>query len=146
MGLTMESKKVGGRPTSYKPEYAEQAAKLCALGATDNDLADFFGVSKATINTWKGKHPKFLVSLKETKALLDATIERSLHQRAQGFEHTGKYYPPDPTSMIFWLKNRQPERWRDRVDHAVTGKITLTRVERIVIDDLVSIQPATSCR
>jgi hypothetical protein len=32
-----------------------------------------------------------------------------------------EYYPPDPTSMIWWLKNRRPDRWRDvqNIDHAV---------------------------
>ena len=56
-----------GRPTKYKAEYAEQAAKLCALGAVDAQLADFFGVSEPTINAWKDKHPAFLKSLKESK-------------------------------------------------------------------------------
>ena len=55
MELTVGKKKLG-RPTDYKPEYAEQAAKLCALGATDNDLADFFGVSEQTIYTWRKKY------------------------------------------------------------------------------------------
>lgn len=36
----------GGRPTKYKPEYVEQSAKLCALGATDMELADFFEVDR----------------------------------------------------------------------------------------------------
>jgi hypothetical protein len=31
-----------GRPTSFKPEYVAQAEKLCALGATDQEIADFF--------------------------------------------------------------------------------------------------------
>lgn len=25
-----------------------------------------------------------------------------------------EHYPPDATSMIFWLKNRQPDKWRDK--------------------------------
>ena len=42
-----------GRPTKYKAEYAEQARKLCLLGATDMEMADFFEVSEFTINKWK---------------------------------------------------------------------------------------------
>ncbi|EFB1429709.1 terminase, partial [Escherichia coli] len=33
-----------------------------------------------------------------------------------------KYYPPDTTAAIFWLKNRQKDKWRDKVDHELTGK------------------------
>ena len=29
---------------------------------------------------------------------------------------TVEHYPPDTTAMIFWLKNRQPDRWRDRAE------------------------------
>ena len=60
-GLDMTSV---GRPTRYKQEYAEQALKLCRLGAKDSELADFFQVSEQTINAWKKAHPEFLESLK----------------------------------------------------------------------------------
>ena len=38
-----------------------------------------------------------------------------------GRHHYTEHYPPDPTSMCFWLKNRRPDRWRDvqNIDHAV---------------------------
>ena len=49
-----------GRPSSFRPEFAEQAFKLCLLGATDADLADFFHVSEQTVNAWKKAHPDFL--------------------------------------------------------------------------------------
>lgn len=120
----------GGRPTDYKIEYNEQAYKLCQLGAIDRDLADFFGVSESTINLWKKEHPKFSESIKQSKEDLDARVERSLFERATGYSHpedkimqnngepvivpTIKHYAPDPTSMIFWLKNRQPKKWRDK--------------------------------
>ena len=58
----------GGRPTKYKPEYATQAAKLCALGATDAQLADFFDVAISTITLWKVQHPEFSASIKLPKA------------------------------------------------------------------------------
>lgn len=118
------------RPTKYKAEYAEQARKLCLLGATDADLAEFFEVSEQTINAWKKAHKAFLESLKAGKRLADAEVAERLFQRAMGYSHpeekvfnnqgeivthqTTKHYPPDPTSMIFWLKNRDPERWREK--------------------------------
>jgi len=33
---------------------------------------------------------------------------------------------PDTASQIFWLKNRQPDKWRDKVD--VNGKFDLGEV------------------
>ena len=56
-----------GRPSKYKPEHAKAAAKLCKLGATDAQLADFFEVSVSTINLWKVQHKEFSESLKDGK-------------------------------------------------------------------------------
>ena len=127
-----------GRPSLYKPEYVEQAYKLCLLGATDKDMADFFGVAVRTINLWKENHAEFMQSLKKGKMMADADVAESLYKRARGFYVTEtfkgqdgepheatRYYPPDPTSMIYWLKNRQPEKWRDKheVEHG-TNKET----------------------
>jgi len=139
------SKVKQGRPTQYKKEFCEQAAKLCALGAIDVQLADFFQVSERTLNTWKKKHPEFLQSLKDAKDDLDSKVERSLFERATGFSHKDtkfathegvitdekeydKHYPPDITAMIFWLKNRQPDKWRDKIDHDIefNGEINVT--------------------
>ena len=126
------------RPTKYKAEYAEQARKLCLLGATDAELADFFEVCERTINDWKKRHKQFLQSLKAGKRIADADVADKLHQRATGYRFTEQHafkvkkdqyveeveivdvereVPPDPTSMIFWLKNRSPERWRDKPEH-----------------------------
>jgi len=129
---------MAGAPTKYQEKYNEQVYKLCLLGATDADLADFFDVCEATINNWKNDYPEFLESIKRGKSIADANVADRLYQRALGFEHeseeikvlsdpkTGSYiervstvkiYPPDPTSAIFWLKNRQPSKWRDKQDH-----------------------------
>jgi hypothetical protein len=115
-----------GRPTDYKPEYDKQVYRLCLLGATDKDIADFFSVCEATVNNWKIKHPTFLESIKNGKSEADIQIAESLHKRAKGYDKSEmvitkdgiqsieKHYPPDPTSIIFWLKNRQPKHWRDK--------------------------------
>lgn len=123
----------GGRPTLYDESYPEQARKLCMLlGATDADLARFFDVCESTIDNWKNAHPEFLGAIKAGKEVADANVVDRLYQRAMGYEHdavkivadakTGadhvvpyvERYPPDTTAAIFWLKNRQPARWRDR--------------------------------
>ena len=128
-----------GRPTKYKAEYAEQARKLCLLGATDTSLAEFFEVAERTINDWKAAHPDFLQSIKKGKEIADAEIASKLFHRASGYEHpeddirsvngvivitpTVKHYPPDTAAAIFWLKNRQKAQWRDKQEHEHSGHI-----------------------
>ena len=128
---------MAGRPTKYKAEYAKQAKKLCDLGATDAQLADFFQVSISTVNLWKVEHKPFSDAIKVGKDIANERVEQSLYRRAMGYEHdesdikviqnevvitpVRKYYPPDATAMIFWLKNRKKEDWRDKVDTEVTG-------------------------
>ena len=122
----------GGRPTAYREEFVQQAEQLIALGATDMELATFFKVTSRTIENWKLRHPEFFQTLKVAKDEADARVERRLWERAMGYSvateklfcSQGKviraeiveHYPPDTTACIFWLKNRQPRRWRDRVD------------------------------
>lgn len=125
-----------GRPTSYKPEYCEQALKLCKLGSTDDEIADFFGVATRTIYRWRNTHPEFCQALKLGKQEADANVADRLYQRAMGFEHDAeeikivknkierlkvrKIYPPDTTAAIFWLKNRQKDKWRDKTEFGQT--------------------------
>lgn len=147
---------MAGRPSKYKPEYSEQAYKLCLLGATDIQLADFFGVSEQTLNTWKTKHPEFLESLKDGKDKADSVIAESLFHRAKGYSHPDthisnyqgeitvtqitKHYPPDATSCIFWLKNRQKEKWRDTQNIEKKEDITITvRADELTDDQLANI-------
>lgn len=122
---------MAGRPTKYKTEYAEQAYKLCLLGATDKDMANFFDVSESTLNLWKQEHEEFSESLKRGKIQADSIVAEKLYHRAIGYVHKDtkfathegqitdsvefdKHYAPDPTAAIFWLKNRQPDKWRDK--------------------------------
>jgi hypothetical protein len=124
---------VAGRPSKYKPEFDAQALKLCKLGATDRELAEFFTVDEATINRWKSDFPSFCESLKRGKQESDDRVEQSLYRRALGYSHDAvkilmtkegdvfreeyvEHYPPDTTACIFWLKNRRPEQWRDKID------------------------------
>lgn len=128
----------GGRPTKYKPAFVEQAKKACEAGFTDLELAGLFGVCVDTINTWKLEHPEFSASLKVGKEVPDERVKRSLYNRAVGYSYNAvkifmpagakepvyapyvEHVPPDTTAAIFWLKNRDPEEWRDR--HELTGK------------------------
>jgi len=119
-----------GRRTLYKPEYCDQAEKLCKLGLIDKELIEYFGISEKTLNNWKIAHPEFMEALQSGKTMADANVAQKLYERAMGYEcqeddirvilneivvtPTIKHYPPDTASMIFWLKNRQKDRWRDK--------------------------------
>jgi len=126
-----------GRPTKYKEEYAEQAYKLCLLGATDKEIADFFGVTESTLNLWKKEYPEFSESLKNGKVVADAEVAASLYKRAKGYQYVETTYEngaitksvvkevaPDTGAAMAWLKNRQKDRWRDRheVDQTIANK------------------------
>ena len=127
----LAEKKKRGRKSEYRIEYADQALKLCLLGATDKEFSEFFSVSEQTLNKWKKDYPEFLESLKKGKNIADANVASRLYNRAIGYNckatkfatSNGKitdskefieHYPPDTTAAIFWLKNRQPEKWRDK--------------------------------
>jgi len=131
-----------GRPTKYRPEYVEQVYTLALQGMTDVQLAAAFGVSTVTLHAWQHSFPDFLNALKQGKEEFDDnTVVRSLLERATGYSYPDthistikdeivitpytKRYPPDPTSMIFWLKNRQPAKWRDKVEQLHSGKIDI---------------------
>ena len=136
-----------GRPSLFKEEYIELAYKYTLLGATDEILAKYFNVSEKTIANWKNEFPDFLQSIKKGKEQADIEVVDSLFNKAKGFtkvvqkafklkQHINGegsderielaneevYIPPDTTAIIFWLKNRQPELWRDKIQNEVTGK------------------------
>lgn len=126
-----------GRPSKFKAEFVAQAEKLCKLGATDIEMADFFGVDVRTLYRWKTESAEFCQALKTGKDEADDRVERSLFARANGYEHDEvdirvvdhaivqtpirKYYPPDTVAAIFWLKNRRPAQWREMKALEVTG-------------------------
>lgn len=136
-----------GRPTLYKEEYNDQVFKLCLLGATDKEIANFFDVSESTLNLWKKEHPEFSESIKRGKIQADADIAESLYNKAKGytreevkiFQYEGEpvivpyqaYYAPDTAAINIWLKNRrgkvkddEGQRWADKqeIDHTTKGE------------------------
>lgn len=78
---------MAGRPTEYTLEYCEQVEKLCKLGATDKEIADFFDVDEATVNRWKLEHNEFRESIKAGKIKADAEVAHSLYKRALGYQY-----------------------------------------------------------
>lgn len=139
------------------------------MGATDKDIARYFDVSVRTVYLWKLQHPEFLQAIKTGKVEADTTVAASLFKKAQWTEYdeahpikvkevqyengkrvreferieivmVRKVLPADTTAAIFWLKNRQPEHWRDasKVEHdhtlTVRHENMLDRVRRLEIE------------
>lgn len=148
-----------GRPTEYRDEFAGQAEKLCQLGATDSELADFFGVSVRTVHRWKHDYEEFCHSIKAGKDHADERVVRSLYQKATGYDfveeqaikvkleqhkeevqvvEVRRHAPAETPAAIFWLKNRRKDDWRDKHEHELGGPNggpieTTHRIERTVV-------------
>lgn len=137
-----KKKNLGGRPTKYNDKFHPLLVKAAAWsGMTDKEISEYIGISEATLNNWKAKYPKFLESLNEGKNDPNGRVKNALFQRAIGYDcdedkifnnngealvvPTKKHYPPDPTSMIFWLKNRDKDNWRDK-QHIEHEGLTIT--------------------
>ena len=128
---------MAGRPSKYEDQFAEQAAKLCRLGATNDDIASFFNVAPSTVDKWIAEIDEFSGAINAAKAEADALVERRLFERATGYSHPAvkimayegqsfeheytERYPPETVAAIFWLKNRQPDRWRDKQEVTHSG-------------------------
>lgn len=99
-------------------------------GLTDIQIAHNMGISKDTFYTWKKRFPDFADVLKKGKEVVDREVENALFKRAMGYTYEEKHVEdgrvkkiitkevmPDVTAQIFWLKNRKPKYWRDRVEN-----------------------------
>lgn len=133
MAESRKIKRPPGRPTIFKPEYVEQARKLCELGATDQEIAAFFQIDRATFYRWQNTKPGFCEALVAGKSLADERVVRAMYHKAIGytfdseklFQHKGKivrakireHVPPDPIAGKFWLVNRQRDKWQEVQKH-----------------------------
>lgn len=124
-----KTRKSAGRPSKKENINNELLNFLYSQGLTDVQVAKLIGVNECTIHRWKNQFPELRKPLKDWKDEADSKVERSLYERACGYSHqeekiftylgevirvnTIKHYAPDPVSMIFWLKNRQPDKWRE---------------------------------
>jgi hypothetical protein len=106
-------------------------------GLIDEQIAHNMGIGYSTFREWLAKFPALAAALKKGKAPVDIEVENALLKRALGYEceettteifempdgssrkhirKTLKHIPPDTTAQIFWLKNRKPGRWRDKIE------------------------------
>ncbi len=150
-----------GRPAMYREELAQISQKLALHGLTIEQIAEALDVTARSFYRWLKRYPELSQSIKEAKDVADREVEQSLFKKAKGFTRiihrtafdskTGQlhewdeehYYPPDVTSCIFWLKNRQPQKWRDK--HEVTANIEINAFLRKVIEKASEIGPMYLC-
>jgi len=118
-----------GRPTRFHPAMCEEAHNYCLLGATNDQLADFFGVSPSTIDNWIAGRRDFEAAVKSGRVIADAKVARGLYVRAVGYDRKVErevilggelkpvtstvHYPANVQACIFWLRNRRRRSWRD---------------------------------
>jgi hypothetical protein len=146
----IKEKRPPGRPSKKDSLDLGMIERLYGLGLTDVQVGKVLDVGEGTILSWK-KDKKFADALKKGKAVPDKEVEVSLFKRATGYSYPDidirvvggrivktnivKHCPPDPTSMIFWLKNRKREEWRDRQDLAVGGVDNQPLTFRVIYQD-----------
>lgn len=112
-------------------------------GLTEEDIAKNIGISRSTLTEWKKRFSVISDTLKKNKELADTIIENELYKSCKGrtvkvkkpikvkkvrvtekherfetevieYVEEEVYVPPNTTAQIFWLKNRKPDRWRDK--------------------------------
>lgn len=126
-----------GRPTKKTDDKLTAAIRMAELGLTDAQIARVLDINRATLCNWKKENPAFFDTLKRAKEEADKKVEKSLLKRATGYSYTEiqtetrggvvvsekeikKSVAPDTIACIFWLKNRQPEKWRDKPEADTT--------------------------
>ena len=126
-----------------KGKYAEWITKDGLLqlesyardGLNDEQIAAKIGISAKTLYEWENRFSEIRKAIKRGTAPVDTSVENALLKSAMGFTKTVKkavklrqrggneiieyveeevYIPPQVTAQIFWLKNRRPDRWRDK--------------------------------
>jgi hypothetical protein len=109
-------------------------------GLTNIQIAANMGIAERTITEWIARFPAIDAALKKGKEPVDTQVENALLKRALGYDYeetitevedigggktkkhvrkVTKHVPPDTTAQIFWLKNRKPKQWRDKIEQSV---------------------------
>lgn len=122
------------RPSKYETHVAprlEEVKDWVRNGATDSEIAQKLGIAESTYFEYKKEFSEFSESLKESKEIVDNKVESALLKRALGYSYdevtkevgldgkkkiktVTKQVVPDVLAQIFWLKNRRPDKWREK--------------------------------
>lgn len=122
-----------GRKSGFNESLQSRIVALVEEGKTLAQVAEIIGVSIPTIYNWFGQHKDLLYAVRQARQIADELVEAALFSRAQGYSHpeekvfctkdgeiithdTQRHHPPDTQAAMFWLRNRQPEKWREKVE------------------------------
>ena len=118
-------------------------------GLTDEQIAHNMGITAKTLYVWKSAYGEICEALKKGKEIVDIQVENALLKRALGYEYmeerveisekdgrkviqTVKQVIPDTAAQIFWLKNRRPDKWRDKPQEKAE---TVAQVDEMTLSD-----------
>ena len=161
-----KKKSNAGRKGLYKewlePDNLIRLEGWARNGLTDEQIAHNIGITTTTLYDWKKKYPQFAEAIKRGKEVVDIVVENALLKSAMGYKfdevvkeriynpetgeseivevkRTTKDVAPNSTSLIFWLKNRKPEAWRDtkNIDAAVEVKNPFEGIDTADIKKLI---------
>ncbi len=110
-------KKRGRKPIEITPALCKRAEKLAAGGRTEKQIAISLGFCNDTLIEKKKKYPEFSEAIKKGKAKAISVVENMLFEEASD---------GNTTAMIFFLKNRNHEYWKDRHEVEHSGDVTLS--------------------
>lgn len=125
-------------------------------GLTLEQIAHNMGVADSTLRKWRDDHEAISAALKRGKEVVDIEVENALLKRALGYDYTEervevskengkksvkttqtvKHVPPDVTAQIFWLKNRRPDRWRDKQQLEHSGRVDVNPFAGLTTEEL----------
>lgn len=133
-----------GRPSGFNEVIRDKILEMVAANKTDAEIAEVIGVHHRTLAKWRKADQAFGITIREMRIDADRLVEDSLFNRAMGYSHPEekttvitnpdgtetvkversiKHYPPDTMAMTFWLRNRHPDRWREKQDVEHTHKL-----------------------
>lgn len=135
--MAKKNKPGAGRPPKKNQTIIAKILELTAKGKTNQQMADIVGVAESTIRHWMSMDFEFSAAVKELKQDADELVEASLLKRSIGYDvidtedikneddqiitlEKKRHIPADPTSIKFWLTNRQREKYTDKVDHSLS--------------------------
>lgn len=135
---TKEPSSKMGRPSNFNDSVAGAIIALFKDGKTESQVSEILGIHINTLKNWKKLNPDFMAAAKEAKNMADELVEAALFTRAIGYAHKDvkimsyegvsfeheyiKQVEPDPNAAQFWLRNRQPDKWREKSQLDIEAK------------------------
>lgn len=130
----------GGRPSKYFSNVEPKLLLIeawCRDGLTEAQICANLDVNTTSWCEYKKQYPELLNALKNGKEVIDTMVENALlkaalgyeyeevKESADGFERSTKVAHPNTTALIFWLKNRKPQQWRDKQEIGLEGDLNI---------------------